>query len=149
MPSFATTLLPTGKNTTGIVVPESVVAELGAGKKPKVVVTLNGFEYRSSIAVMGGVYMLGVSAEVREHSGVKGGDEITVELELDDEPRELALPADFKALLDKNATAKTFFEGLSHSNKQRYVLPIVQAKTDETRQRRIEKAISDLAAGKK
>jgi hypothetical protein len=144
-----TLLLQTGKTTTGIQVPDDVVEKLNAGKKPPVSVTINGYTYRSSIAVMGGVFMLGVSADVREHAKVNGGDEITVYLELDTKPREVELPDDFKAALDGNKKAKAFFESVSYSVKQRYILPVGQAKTEETRQRRIEKAISDLSLGKK
>lgn len=147
--SFETTILQSGKNTTGIQVPEAVVNNLASGKKPAVKVTVNSFTYRSSIAVMGGAFMISVSAEVREKAGIKGGDKVKVVLELDKEPREVVLPADFNKLLSANAKAKHFFESLSYSAKQRYVLPIQQAKGEDTRNRRIEKAISDLEAGKK
>ncbi len=147
--NFTTTLLQAKKTATGICVPDDIVEQLGAGKKPPVKVTINGYTYRSTVAVMGGVFMLGVSAEVREKAGIKGGDKVTVDLELDTQPRELELPEDFKRALDKNNAAKTFFETLSHSNKQRFVLPIGLAKTEDTRQRRIDKAIIDLAEGKK
>ncbi len=146
--SFDTTILQIGNNT-GICVPEEVVEKLGAGKKPPVNVTVNNFTYRNTIAVMGGKFMIGVSSEIRGKTGIKGGDKVTVELELDTKPREVLLPSDFKEALDKNAEAKKLFEELSYSNKQRYVLPIGQAKTEETRQRRIEKAIHDPSEGKK
>lgn len=146
--SFDTTILQIGNNT-GICVPENVVEKLGAGKKPPVHVTVNNYTYRNTIAVMGGKFMIGVSADIRGKTGIKGGDNVTVELELDIEPREVTLPPDFKAVLDKNPDAKKFFEHLSYSNKQRHVLPIGQAKTEETRQRRIEKTIQDLSEGKK
>ena len=93
--------------------------------------------------------MLGVSAAVREGAGIQGGDTVEVELELDTQPREVILPPDFKKALDKNIKAKKFFEQLSFSGKQRYVYPLGQAKTEETRQRRMEKAISDLEEGRK
>ena len=93
--------------------------------------------------------MIGISADNRSKANVKGGDTITVTLELDTEPREVALPADFEKALSKNTVAKKFFESLSYSNKRHYVLPIEEAKATETRQRRIEKALTDLAAGKK
>ena len=144
-----TTILQAKKTATGIRIPEAIIAQLGAGKKPPVRVTINGYTYRSSIAFMGGVYMLGISAAVREAAGIQGGDEIEVTLALDKAPREAALHPAFKAALDKDEKAGLFFEGLSFSNKQRYALPIEQAKTEETRQRRIDKAISELAQGKK
>src|ERR1700712_4040624 len=111
---FHTTLLQAKKTATGIKIPEEIVEQLGAGKKPPVKVTINGYTYRSSIAFMGGVFMLGVSAVVRENAKVKGGDEITVELELDMQPREVTLIPEFKKALDKNVNAKKFFESLSY-----------------------------------
>jgi hypothetical protein len=146
--SFNTTVLQVGNNT-GICVPDEVVEQLGAGKRPAVNVTVNDFTYRITVAVMGGKFMIGISAAIRSKTGIKGGDKIRVQLELDTKPREVVLPPDFKQALDKNKKAKTFFETLSFSNKQRYVLPIGEAKTAETRQRRIDKAINDLQEGKK
>ena len=136
------------KNTTGIEVPPSVIEQLGAGKRPAVKVTLKGYTYRSTVAVMGGAYMVGVSAEVREKAGVEGGEVVDVELELDTEPREVEVPADLTAALKKDAAAKTFFEGLSYSNKRRIVLNVERTKNPETRQRRIEKAVEQLRVGK-
>ena len=145
---FKTTLLSARKTATGIQVPEEVVTKLGQGKRPPVKVTINGYTYRNTIAVMNGMFLLSVSAEVREKASVKSGDNIAVELELDTEPREVDLPADFKATLQRNAKAKTFFETLSNSNKKRFIIPIEQAKTTETRNRRIEKALSLLGQQK-
>jgi hypothetical protein len=146
--SFETTVFQSGNNT-GIVVPDEIVEQLGRGKKPPVKVTINDYTYRNTVAVYGGQFMIGISADNRSKAKVKGGDTITVTLELDTEPREVALPADFEKALSKNTVAKKFFESLSYSNKRHYVLPIEEAKATETRQRRIEKALTDLAAGKK
>src|SRR6476661_1562743 len=136
--SFDTAILQSGNNT-GINVPDEVVEKLGAGKKPPVNVTVNDYTYRNTIAVMGGKFMIGVSADIRSKTGIKGGDKVKVTLALDNKPREVEVPADFQELLDKNLKAKQFYETLSYSNKQRYILPIGQAKTAETRQRRMEK----------
>ena len=146
--SFDTTIIQMGNNT-GICVPDEIVQELGAGKKPPVTVTVNNYTYRNTIAVMGGKFMIGVSADIRSKTGIKGGDKVKVSLELDTKPREVDVPADFQQLLEENPKAKQFFETLSYSNKQRYVLPISQAKTGETKQKRMEKAVSDLCEGKK
>ena len=145
---FRTTILQGDKTTTGIQVPPEVVESLGAGKRPPVRVTIKGYTYRSSIAVMGGVYMVGVSAEHRKGAGVAGGDTVDVDIELDTEPRTVTVPDDFQAALDQDAEAKRFFEGLSYSNKLRHVLLIEDAKTAETRQRRIVKTVSQLHEGK-
>jgi hypothetical protein len=145
---FRAVLKLEGKTATGIQVPEEVVAALGATKKPPVRVTIGGHTYRSTVAAYGNVYMIPVAAEHREAAGVKAGEEVEVTLELDTEPREVTVPPDFSDALDQDADAKRFFEGLSYSNKRRVVLNIEGAKTPETRQRRIDKAVASLREGK-
>jgi Bacteriocin-protection, YdeI or OmpD-Associated/Domain of unknown function (DUF1905) len=137
-----------GKTATGIRVPAEVVASLGQSKRPPVRVTINGHTYRSTVASMGGVFMLGVSAAVRESAGVAAGDEVDVDMELDTEPREVTVPPDFKDALDSDADARRYFDGLSYSNKQRFVISIEEARTAETRQRRIARAVSMLREGR-
>jgi hypothetical protein len=145
---FRTTLLQTDKTATGIEVPADVVEALGAGKRPPVKVTINGYSYRNTIAVMGGTYMVGVSAQHRQGAGVAGGDEIDVDIELDTAPREVTVPSDFAGALDAEPKARQTFEGLSYSNKSWHVLSIEGAKTDETRQRRISKSVEALREGR-
>lgn len=134
---FRTSLLQSGKSATGIRVPPDVVAQLGSGKRPPVRVTLRGHTYRSTIAPMAGQFMLPVSAEIRRITGVSGGDEVDVEVELDTAPREVTLPSDFADALEADPAAKRQFDLLSYSNKQRIVLAIEGAKSAETRRRRI------------
>ena len=144
---FRATVELGGKTATGIVVPEEVVTGLGTSKRPAVRVTIKGHTYRSTVASMGGRYLLPVSAENRERAGVAAGDVVDVDVELDNEPRELAVPPDLAEALGRDADAQRCFDGLSYSKKQRLVIPIEQAKTAETRQRRIEKAVDTLRAG--
>jgi hypothetical protein len=144
---FRATIQLAGKTATGIRVPAEVVAGLGPSKRPPVRVTINGHTYRNTVAVMGGVFMLGVSAENREAAGLQAGDEVDVDLQLDTEPREVIVPSDFAEALDQVADARRFFDGMSYSNKLRHVQSIEQAKTAETRRRRIAKAISTLQEG--
>jgi hypothetical protein len=145
---FHTTILKGDKSATGIQVPDEVVAALGSGKRPAVKVTINGFTYRSTIAVLGGVYMVGVSAENRAGARVAGGDELDVDVELDLEPREVSVPLDFAAALDADRKTRATFDGLSYSNRSWHVLSITGAKTDETRQRRIDKSVAVLHEGR-
>jgi hypothetical protein len=145
---FHTTLLQSDKTATGIRVPDEVVAALGSGKRPAVTVTINGFTYRSTIAVMGGAFMVGVSAENRAGAGVAGGVEVDVDIELDTSPREVTVPPDFAAALDAEPAARATFERLSYSNKSWHVLQVTGAKTEETRQRRIAKSIDALREGR-
>jgi Bacteriocin-protection, YdeI or OmpD-Associated/Domain of unknown function (DUF1905) len=145
---FHATILQSGKTATGIRVPSTVVSSLGPSKRPAVRVTINGYTYRSSVASMGGEFMLSVSAEVRERAGVAAGDEVDVDIELDTDPREVVLPADLLDALERDTDAKRHFDDLSYSNKRRMVIPIEQAKTAETRQRRIAKAVNTLREGR-
>lgn len=144
---FRATILSGGKTATGIPVPDDVVEALG--KRAKVRVTLNGAHtYRSSIASMGGRYLISLSAENREKAGVAAGDEIDVEVALDTEVREVELAPDFAAALEAEPAAKVFFTTLSYSNKRWHTLSIDGAKTDETRQRRIVKSVAMLKEGR-
>jgi hypothetical protein len=137
-----------GTTKVGIEVPPEIVESFGAGKKPAVRVTIGEHTYRSTIAVMGGKYMVGVSADNRAAAGVAGGDEVEVELELDTAPREVEVPADFAEALDARPEARTFFDGLSYSQRRWFVLGIEEAKKPETRANRIEKAVDRLASGR-
>lgn len=145
---FRTTILQAGKTATGIEVPGAVVEALGAGKRPPVRVTINGYTYRSTIAVMDGKYMVGVNADNRIGARVAGGDEVDVELELDTAPRDVEVPADLAAALAGDATARETFDRLSYSNKSWHVLQVTGAKTDETRVRRIAKSLDALKQGR-
>ena len=145
---FTTTIVQSGKTATGIEVPPKIVAALGSSKKPSVTVTLNGYTYRSTVAVLSGKFMIPVSSEVRSAARVAGGDTVEVEIALDTAPRVVELPEDFALALGSDAAANRFFEGLSYSNQRRHTLSIEGAKTPETRARRIHKALEELRGGK-
>ena len=145
---FRTTMLSAGKTALGFEIPQEVVDGLGAGKRPPVLVTINGYTYRNTIAVYGGVYMIGVSAENRAQAGVKGGDEVDVDLELDTAPREVDVPPELQAALDADPAAKATFDKLSYSNKGFHALQVTGTNNPETRARRIEKSIAVLREGK-
>ena len=148
MPKFRTTLVRGDGTTMGMIVPPEIVEALGKGKRPPVKITINGFTYRNTVAVIDGDFMVGVSAENRAGAGVAGGDEVDVDIELDTEPRVVTLPLDFAAALDAEPDARITFESLSPSNKGWHVLQVEGAKTDETRQRRIEKQVDALREGR-
>ena len=146
---FRTELLKGDGDTTGFVVPDKVVDALGQGKKPKVTVTINGkFSYPNTVAVMGGRYMIGISKDRRKLAGVSGGEMIDVTLELDTAPRVMEVPPDLQKALDKDKAAKAYFATLSYSNQRRHIDPINDAKTPETRVRRIEKSVALFHEGK-
>jgi antitoxin component of MazEF toxin-antitoxin module len=145
--TFETTVASMGNNT-GIVVPPEVIEQLGAGKRPPVRVDVNGYEYRSTAAVMGGRHMIGISAAVRAATGLKGGDPIRVTLTVADTPREVDVPADLAAALAAEEGTAAFFAGLSNSLQRYHVDTVNGARTDETRQRRIQKAVALFREGK-
>lgn len=147
--TFRTTLFQEpGRNPTGIVIPADLVDELGHGKRPPVRVGLNDYEYRSTIAVMGGQFLVGVSAAVREATGLAGGDEVDVRLTVDVTPREAIIPDDFAAALDAVPGSRAFFDGLSNSLRRYHIDNVNGAKNAETRQRRVAKAVELFRAGR-
>ena len=123
-----------------------MVDALGESKRPPVRVTIRGYTYRNTIAVMGGKYTVGVSAEHRAAAGVGGEDEVDVDIERDDEPRTVQVAPELARALARNKTAKARVESLSYSNQRRHADSIASAKTDETRQRRLDKTVADLHA---
>jgi hypothetical protein len=145
---FRTTILQGDKTATGIRIPDEIVEGLGVGKRPPVRVTIRSYTYRRTVAVLGGVYMVGVSSDNRAGAGVKGGDEVDVDIELDTAPREVTVPAELAAALDAQPNARRTFDGLSFSNRQWHVLQVEGAKTDETRQRRIARSVAALGEGR-
>ena len=145
---FRTTILQEGKTAMGFEVPAEVVEALGAGKRPPVNVTINGYTYRNTVAVLQGRYMIGVSSDHRGPAGVGGGDEVDVDLELDTAPRVIEVPDDLAAALAASPAAQATFDKLSYSNKSWHTLQIAGAKTPETRTRRIEKSVASLAEGR-
>jgi bifunctional DNA-binding transcriptional regulator/antitoxin component of YhaV-PrlF toxin-antitoxin module len=144
---FRTELELGGRTATGLVVPEEVVAELGGSRRPAVLVTLNGHRYRSTIARMGGRFMLPVSAEVRAASGVAAGDVVDVDVELDTEPRVVEVPADLAAALAGVPAAQAAFGALSYSHQRAHVLAVEGAKAAATREKRIAKVVEALSPG--
>lgn len=144
MPTFPAILQLHGKTATGIEVPEKIVSELGSGKRPAVRATIAGHQYRTTVAVMGGKFMMPVSADVRAAAAVAAGDEVDVTLELDTEPRTVELPAELAAALTEQPDLKAAFDKLSFSHQREHADAINAAKKPETRQRRVAKALAML-----
>ncbi|WP_156307603.1 YdeI/OmpD-associated family protein [Sphingobacterium endophyticum] len=141
--TYNSTIVQRG-NTTGIQVPVDVLEQLNGGKKPLVKVTLNDYTYRSAVGKMDGEFMISLSAENRANANVQGGQTLAVTIELDNEPRTVELPEELQAEFDRNNDAKSAFEKLAPSRKKALVLSINEAKTDETRKKRIDNAINFL-----
>lgn len=143
MVTFRTQIQRSG-NATGIPVPEEAVLGLGAGKRVAVVVTVGDYTYRSTVGPYRGQYLIPLSAEHRGKAGLAGGEEVEVTLEVDSAPREVEVPDDLAAALKADPTAAAAFEALSYTGKRQHTLAVEGAKTPETRQRRIVRAIAAL-----
>lgn len=148
--TFTTTILQTeGKNATGIRIPDEIIDALGAGKKPRLKVTLNGrYSYSMTVATMGGAFMLSLSAEHRTAAGVKGGDAVEVALELDTTPPTIEVPQALADALAAAPGARAAFDALAFSARKEYVRQVNEAKAEDTRERRIAKIIAALTEGK-
>jgi Domain of unknown function (DUF1905)/Bacteriocin-protection, YdeI or OmpD-Associated len=133
-----------GGNTAGFEIPDEVVEKLGGGRRPKVVVTLGSHTWRSSIANMGGTFMLGVSMENRTAAGVAAGQTLDLDLELDSAPRTVEPPDDLAAELASDPVAATAWEGWSFTRRKEAARSLTEAKKAETRDRRLEKVLSEL-----
>ena len=140
---FSTTMFQSGNNT-GIEIPADVLEALDAGKRPPVVVTVNGYSYRSTVAPMGGQYLLPFSAERRRESGISGGDAIEVELVLDSAPRVVDVPEDLRTALDGSPHAAAAWAKLSYSHQKANVTSVTGAKAADTRTRRIAAVVAKL-----
>ena len=141
--TFTTTIKMDGNNT-GIEVPPEVIAALGSSKKPPVVITVAGYTYRNTVAVMDGRYMVSLSKANREAAGVMGGQTVEVTIELDETPRTIEMPEDLMAALAAKAGAKAMFDALSFSKRKEFVRQVEEAKTLETRARRIAGIVAKL-----
>lgn len=146
--TFRAVIVQTGKTACGIQVPEAVVLGLGGSRRPAVVVTLDGYTYRSTVAPMGDEWWVGVNSEHREASGLRAGDEVQVTLTLDTAPRELEVPPELAAALDADPVAKAFFDGLSYSNRRVFTLSVEGTSNPETKSRRVAKAIDLMREGR-
>lgn len=146
--TFTTSVLQEeGMQATGIRVPAEIIPLFGMGKKPKVKVTLNGYSYRTTVAPYGEVFMLPLSKEHRTAAGVKAGDLVEVTLEPDLEPRTVEVPADLAEAMAGQPGTRASFDAMSYSMRKEFVRQVEDAKTVETRVRRINGIVEKLREG--
>jgi hypothetical protein len=145
---FSARLQPRGP-AAAVVLDDDQVAAVGEGaKRFPVVATVNGYTWRTSVARMGGEFLLGLNREVRENAGAQAGDEVEVRLELDAAPREVEVPEPLAAALAADPQARAAFESMAFTHRKEYARWITEAKREETRQRRVQQAVEMIRAGK-
>jgi hypothetical protein len=133
----------------GVVVPGDPKSEFGGARAP-VGGTVNGTPFRGRLMVYGGVTYLGFRKEIRDAAGgIEQGDEVEIHIERDDAPREVEVPAALASALAGDATARDVFEGLAFTHRKEYAAWIAEAKKEETRGRRVERALEMLRGGVK
>lgn len=140
---FSARVIPSG-NATGVALPEEISHALGPQARPPVVITINGHSWRSRVTAMRGMRLIGISAAHRAAAGIAEGDVIEVDIVLDEAPREVAEPADLAEALDRAPGARAAFARLAFGLRQKHVRTIEEAKSADTRQRRIDRLIADL-----
>jgi hypothetical protein len=141
---FTTTLLARGP-AAAVVLDDAQVAAVGEGaKRFPVAAAVNGYTWRTSVARMGGEFLLGLNRAVRLEAGVQAGDTVEVEIELDTAPREVVVPDALAGALAHDVAARAAFEALSYSHRKEYARWIDEAKRDETRERRLAKTLAKL-----
>lgn len=138
----------TGGTTTGFRIPDVFVDELGGGSRPKVVVSVNGRTFRTSIARMGDEFWLGLSSARRTEAGVSAGDVLDLDITLDTAPREVDVPDDLAEALAVEPEAKAFWDTLSYSKQRWHAEQVTSAKKAETRAARVEKSVAMLREGR-
>lgn len=138
-----------GREVCSIHVPFDVEKTFGTRGRVPVRGTVNGAPFRTSLFNMGHGHFFVVNRKMREAAGVRGGETVPVTVERDTEPRVITPPADFARALKADKAAHATWDQLSYTHRREHVEHIEDAKKPETRQRRIEKSISLLAAGRK
>lgn len=146
MVKFKAKVVPSG-NATAVEVPDKVMQALGPEGRPPVVITINGHSWRSRVAAMRGLKLIGISAANRVAAGITEAEMIEVELVLDTAPREVEEPADLATALKANRAARAAFDKLAFGLKAKHVREIEEAKSAEVRARRIGKLVETLAKG--
>jgi hypothetical protein len=141
---FAAIIEDAGNGGAYVVVPFEVEGPFGK-KRVKVKASIDGELYQGSLVRMGGSqHILGVLKSIRQKIGKDYGDEVEIILEEDTLPREILVLPDFKKVLKSKPEAERSFNQLSYTHQKEYVQWIKTAKLDETRQRRMNKAVEML-----
>ena len=143
-----TTVLQSRGPAAAVVLTDEEVAAIGEGaKRFPVRATVNGYTWRTSVARMRGEFLVGLNREVRTAAGVQAGDTVAAALELDTEPREVDVPDALAEALAGDEAARAAFEELAFTHRKEYARWIADAKRDETRRRRVAKALEMLRGG--
>jgi hypothetical protein len=126
------------------------VEQVFGKKRLKVKATIDGEPYRGSLVRMGTPHhMLIILKEIRQKIGKTFGEEVTVEIEEDLEPRQVELPVDLQQAFQANPAARQVFDHLSYTHQKEYVRWVSEARRLETRQKRVQQTMELLTKEKR
>ncbi len=131
----------------GLAVPADVVERLeraGGGKRPRITVTINGHTWHTRLAIMRGRHLIGFSNANRAATAAEVGDEVVIDITLDESPELVEAPTDLADALDAEPAARARFDALTISQRKQHIRLIDQAKTSATRARRIAQLVQTL-----
>ncbi len=140
--TYETTVIGYG-NHASIEIPDKNLAEIGGNKRAPLKITINGYTYQSTATGVDGKCMVVFPMRDRQASGAAAGDRITVTLELDDGYRHVDVPAALSEVLAENGLSDTFHD-LTYSKRKEFARQVTEAKTEETKTRRIKKILKQL-----
>lgn len=141
-----TTIVEPNEPMRGLEVPPAVIEKLGNGKRPRITVSINGHSWTTRIAIMRGRNLIGLSNANRAAAGLGVGQDVDVDISLASEPQTLEVPSDVVAALDGSPGARQRFDLLTISQRTQHIRLIGQAKSAETRSRRIQQLVQSLIA---
>jgi bacteriocin resistance YdeI/OmpD-like protein/uncharacterized protein DUF1905 len=136
-----------GKTSARLRVPVDL-KEIFGRARPPLKVTIEGHTWRTTPGVYGGVAYIGLNKDVRAAAGVDAGNRVRVTMELDTEPRTVAVPPDLRAALRADPEANAAFAQLSFTHRREYVEWIEEAKGPETRARRVTGTVEGMRQGR-
>jgi hypothetical protein len=140
--SYSTVIRAFGNNA-GIEVPPEQLHQLGAGKRPRVLVQIDDYQFSTTVGAMSGRALISLSKAHRDASGLAAGQAIEVTLKLDVTPGDVGLPVELAAALaEAGLTGK--FAQLAPSRRKEYARQIGEAKAEATRARRLAKILAEL-----
>jgi len=137
-------VIPSG-NATAVEIPKAALDALGGGARPAITISINGHSWRTRVALMRGLALVGISARNRAEAGIAEGEEVEFSIALDDQPREVEEPEDVRLALDAHPSARAAFNALPFGLRQKHLRHVEEAKSADTRDRRLAKLVAELA----
>src|ERR1700730_15765603 len=124
-----------------VLFPYDTAKEFGTKGKVPISATFDGVPYAGSLIKYGNpLHMLGLLKAIREKIGKGPGDTVEVVLWKDEALRTVDVPAQFESLMKREGLLPVFNK-LRYTHRKEYCRWITDAKKEETRLRRLAKAL--------